>query len=328
MKHISLTALTTLALLGAHAQELRIGTGANLVVSGGAQIVLNDASLVNHGNIAAGNSNFIFSGSAGKQQVMIDGLRINFYNLTINRPSSQLMLHTDISVAGSLAMQGGNIELNHRNIDLGSTGSIAGENMGSYITGAKGGTVTAIALLNASQGIDPGNIGVQISTAVNLGSTVITRGHEQQLNDAGQRSIHRYYDIEPSYGDLKGAVIEVSYFETELGQNSASALSLWSLKNNSRFTMGKPDAAPANAAVRPFVQTYPNPVKGQFTLVVSIVQESETMVKLQDQFGRVVEQRKINLRRGLNTVSWDMSRYSAGTYFLICEDQNVKIIKQ
>jgi hypothetical protein len=79
---------------------------------------------------------------------------------------------------------------------LNNTAYLNNENEISRITGPTGGYVEATATLNAPSLLNPGNLGVYISTAEDPGVTVIRRGHVSQQNSYGDgNSIYRYYDI-------------------------------------------------------------------------------------------------------------------------------------
>src|SRR5689334_3324417 len=113
-QYIILMALLLPCLL--HAQSLRIERGASLVLQGNASIVLNDASFINDGKFQADKSSVVFT---GESQAFVGGIsRTAFNNLVLQ---NQLQLESDISINGQLTMSSGNLELNNRRLDLGST---------------------------------------------------------------------------------------------------------------------------------------------------------------------------------------------------------------
>jgi hypothetical protein len=336
-----------------HAQGLYIGRGANIVISGDAKLVLQDANLINHGTLHAGSSTFIFK-DEGKAASLIAGSGpTNFYNLTIDKPNSVLQLDNNIAVQGVLQLVKGNLELNRNNIDLGQTGSIAGEQATARITGVNGGTITVMTRLNAPQNVNPGNMGAMISANADLGPTLITRGHVQQVNAQGQTSINRYYHVRPAYGTGAQIDLRFQYLEPELGKNKSTDLVMWSgtgtqwtiaesggtgdswiIKNNlqaaNMFTLGI-GANTASINAKAGVQTYPNPAYEKFTLAVTSQRNMQGYIMLQDEFGRVLEKRSVTYRTGVNTMEWNLGRYASGNYYLVFEKgawENVKIIKQ
>jgi len=86
-----------------------------------------------------------------------------------------LLLVLDITSC-QLVLNSGNLELNNHTIDLGATGHIAEERNEARITGISGGIIKATVLLNAPRSVNPGNIGVEITSAANLGLTPLQEG--------------------------------------------------------------------------------------------------------------------------------------------------------
>ena len=209
------------------AQEVRISQGANIVANGDVKIILSETNMVNNGSFVAGSSSVLFTGTASRQRTFIGGnSRTQFYNLSVNRPFDLVQLDNDISVSGTLTMSAGNLELNNHRLDLGSTGVIIGENINASITGVRGGVIIATAILNAPARVNPGNIGLELSSQANLGSIVVTRGHVQQVNSSGQTGINRYYEIETSNNNAQVS-LRFFYLEPEVAGINESELALW-----------------------------------------------------------------------------------------------------
>ena len=290
--------------------QLHIQRGASMVAQGDAKIVLNNASFLNDGGFTPGNSTILFTG----QNKMFAGgsTRTAFFNLAIEH---DVQLWGDISISGKLIMDHGNLELNNHRLDLGTTGMIDGEKLSSRITGANGGVITTTALLNTPVNANPGNIGISITSNSNLGPITITRGHVQQINADGKRSIQRYYDIPAVNTDLK-----LHYFEPELAGNDQASLVLWKLNNN-RFTMGAGKAS---------LTAYPNPARDKFTLTFYSDASKKATMTLQDAQGHVLERRQGNITSGLNTVQWNIAMHAQGTYYVAVENSSmkVKVVKQ
>jgi hypothetical protein len=337
--------------------NLRVEQGTSIVANGDVKIVLNDANFVNNGSFTAGASTLLFTGSAAKQTMLIGGSsRTAFYNLSINRPFEQLQLDNDISVSGALNFTAGNLELNNRRLDLGSTGFIVGENINARIMGAKGGVVVATAMLNAPARVNPGNIGVELTSSANLGATTITRGHVQQVNARGQSGINRYYDIKAANSNAPVSV-RFFYLQPEVGGLNESELVLWSgdafkgwsaagkeygdvsmdwvSKNNlgqvNKFTLGLSEKNVFAARDVKGVQAFPNPARDRFTITVYSDVERGGIMSLQDEKGHVLERKQLQYIKGMNTAQWNIAKYAAGTYYVVFEGtglQNVKVVKQ
>lgn len=355
-RHLPALALALLP-FGAWAQSLHVGPGIHLVVSGAPGIVLQDAALINDGELSAGKSLFVFTGNAASKATFIGGSRpVAFYRLALNKPQGSLLLDNNISVADMLSIDNGNIELNNHTIDLGATGSISGERNDARITGAYGGTVKTTALLNAPQAVNPGHIGVEITSASNLGMTTVTRGHVAQDNAAGETGIQRYFDITPAVNTNLQVSLRFYYFDNELAGNDKEALNLFATKNGqqdwmlsgrdktngtagwlakndisrlSRFTLAiaKTPAVPVKAAAL----AWPNPSRDGFTLSVSSSTEKDYIVGMYDQQGRLLEAKRLHCAIGNNQLQWDISKYAAATYYLRFSGagiKNIAIVKQ
>jgi hypothetical protein len=137
-----------------------------------------------------------------------------------------VLLNGDIIIEGTLTMMSGNLQLKNHTLDL--AGIITGESNQSHITGVTGGVVRTTAYLNAPQALNPGNIGVELTSAANLGQTVITRGHLQQQLPDGGTGIQRFFVITPTNNIPLNATLRFYYLDTELAGIDENALTLWS----------------------------------------------------------------------------------------------------
>ncbi len=205
-------------------------TSTHWVANGTVHLVVNNAGVKNDGLFTAGNSTLSFTGNTGTANSFISGNgAVNLYNLTLNKSANGIQLNRNIGVYNTLLFTSGDsLFLNNYNIDLGTTGSLSGETNTKRITGRTGGYVQITQDLNAPSAVNPGNIGVGITSAVNLGSTVIRRGHLQQAD----ASIFRYFDIIPATNAGLNATVDFYYFHNELGVISESNLGMFSGSNS------------------------------------------------------------------------------------------------
>ena len=335
------------------AQGIHITPGAHLVVNGVPSLVFNNASIVNDGEFSAGNGSLLFTGdSASMARPFIGGgASVAFYNLVVDRGAGDLLMNNNIAVAGKVILNRGNLQLNNFVLDLGGSGSIEGERANSCITGVNGGIITLTTFLNAPRAINPGNIGVEITSEANLGYTVINRGH---LLQSGENGIQRYFDITPQ---LDGpASLRFFYLEGELagkgkgqlavfsGRAGESRLSLrgkdgsdptanWVLKRNvglsQRWTLAV-DSKRASFGEGGTV-VYPNPVRDAFDLRIVRDNAGSGVIYLYDGSGHLLEQKKVYWQAGVNTIGWDIGRYSRGVFYLSVDgriDGAIKIVRQ
>lgn len=333
------------------AQEVKVSAGLHVVASGSPQLVFHNLGLNNNGCFKAAGSAVVFTDSTSSLPVVIGGSsKTSFHQLAIHQ---DVQLANNIQVTGNIFLNKGNLQLDRYTLDLGSSGNIIGESNKSRIMGKPGGTVIRTAFLQAPDRINPGNIGVSITSAANLGTTVITRGHESPLQTTGTATTARYFDIAPAFNQNLDASLQFHYLDAELSGNEAE-LTLFSSdgygwkvsgKDNSnascnwltksrlgqlhRFTLAgskQPGLKASNT-----IQAYPNPVHDKLTVVLPVSSKQEVVLLLVDQLGQVIERRKVVCSTGSNVIEWNVQRYAAGNYHLAFEGIDagaVKIIKE
>lgn len=215
MKRINFCLLLTCMSYALRAQ-LYISPGATLHLNGNASLTLQNQDLINDGGISTpATGKFIFNGNGNNQ---ISGASVPaFSELEIAKTGTGLLtLGQNIQVAGKLVFTSNLIDMDNYNIELGSTGFLDGEKESSRIIATGTGEIISIAALNAPSGANPGNLGAIITSSQNLGSTIIQRGHQSQVNTHGTgSSILRYYDIAPSNNTGLNATLRIYYFDAE-----------------------------------------------------------------------------------------------------------------
>lgn len=340
--------ISIVALPPALQAQVQSSQGLKLVANGAVKLVFQDITLVNHGDITADNSTAVFKSS---MPLSISGSKaINFHNIILD--GENLTLDNDMLISGSLSLQKGNLQLNNHTIDLGYTGRIEGERNEARIAGNSG-IIKARAILNAPAAVNPGNIGVEISSTASMGETEIIRGHSTQFNTEGQPYVLRYYDIKPQYNINLRASLKFYYLDAELNNDKEEALTVfaykegnwavsgkdkndintnWVVKNNleqlHRFTLaGATNKALAVQNTKNSVQLFPNPTPGQFTVLLNSVEEKQAALTLYDQLGRLLERKRITARAGTNTITWNIGKYANGTYYLSFENLDFKTVK-
>jgi hypothetical protein len=151
------------------------------------------------------------------------------------------MAHAQFVVqSGVVISTNGNAVITLQDIDLVINGGISQQAGDGYwfFTGSGNNTIsgssspffdrldmakTGSAKIILSQNIS----GASITSAQNLGSTVIRRGHGSQTNSGGAgSSILRYYDILPANNTALNATLRINYLDAELNGLDESALVL------------------------------------------------------------------------------------------------------
>lgn len=147
----------------------------------------------------------------------------SFNNLTNSNTSTGLTLNRGVLVSGTLAMSGAtaNILLNGYNIDLSSTGTISGESNTDRIYGTSG-VVTTTRNLSGITALDVAGMGCVLTTAANMGSTTISRGHSASAGTGlDNNTLLRYYSITPTNNSALNATLQFNYFDNEMNGLSA-----------------------------------------------------------------------------------------------------------
>jgi hypothetical protein len=321
MKHTFYWAVLILVSFKGQAQGLHLMPGVRVVVSGAPQIVMADAGLVNDGELVADSSTFLFTGSSltigGRQNT-------SFYNLIIG---GDVNVFNSAAVTGNVFMQGGNLRLHRYTLDLGTSGRIIDERSASAISG---GLIKARAYLDAPHEVNPGNMGLALSSEGAMGWTTIIRGNEQQT-DAG---ILRYFSIDPEKSISVPVNYRLYYLEGELDGKSRNKLSLLTRDMGSWVARGKDQTdLTAGWVAKKYtgstqvvtlgvssgdgLRISPNPTSGPFKITCTSIQEGDRLISLYDMTGHLLKSRWVHCMAGVNTVEWDGAGYAAGAYRLV-----------
>ena len=228
---------------------VKVQAGTGIFTTGGVVITLKDMDLDNDGviNQLPGQGRFVFTGAANA--VIAGASASQFDQLEIAKTGNQrITLQQHINIGTGIAFTSGNIDLNAHVIFLQPAASLMGESELSRITGTAGGYVQINSTLNAPAGANPGNLGIGITSAKNLGRVTIRRGHQsQQSASANSYSILRYFDLIPDNNTALQAGLTINYLDAELNTldenqliiaGSADSLHWANLGYNTRSTTG------------------------------------------------------------------------------------------
>ncbi len=116
------------------------------------------------------------------------------------------------SILGTLSIPSGHLDLNGNTLTLDPAATLS-ETAGNTVIGTSG-VITTTRSLNAPAGTDIGGLGISITSAADLGSTVISRGHAAQAG-GGNNSIKRYYDVTPTNNTGLNATLAFHYDDSE-----------------------------------------------------------------------------------------------------------------
>ena len=200
-------------------------------------VCFNDMNLENDAplNMAHGDALVYFTGTAdnsitGSGAVFIDRLAIS------KSVGSRLLLNKNITIQQAVAFISGLIDLNGQTMQLAPVAILSTETDASRITGNSG-FVEISQLLNAPNSANPGNLGLRITSASNLGNTVVRRGHASQTNGGGMgSSILRYFDIQPANNTNLDATLRMDYLHSELNGMAENSLHFWKSSDLSNWS--------------------------------------------------------------------------------------------
>ena len=159
----------------------------------------------------------------------ISTTNITYNKLRINN-SAGTSLTNATTVNDSLSVILGDLNLNGFVLTLAPTGYLT-ETAGNTVTGTSG-YITTTRTINAPASLNAGGLGAVLTTAVNLGSTEIRRGHSVQNGLNGNTSFLRYYDITPAINTGLNATLVFRFDDSELNGKVESALSLFKSTNS------------------------------------------------------------------------------------------------
>ncbi|HPQ45481.1 MAG TPA: Ig-like domain-containing protein, partial [Syntrophales bacterium] len=205
--------------IGAHGLSI----GSSTTFSLGASTLNLSGDWSNAGTFTAGSGTVVFNGSTGNQTVA-NASGETFYQVTVNKAVGDVLLHTDVTVSGTLTITGGDVDLNGNILTLGSSGVLI-ESADATVRGESG-RIIVIRDLNAPDGEDVAGLGAVITSSANLGATTITRGHAPQTG-GGNSSILRYYDIAPANNSGLNATLVFHYDDSDLNGLTEGNLALF-----------------------------------------------------------------------------------------------------
>lgn len=216
--------------------QLTINAGTQFFVAGNMDLTLQNTDLVNNGSFTAAGNVITFTGNASSS---IGGSQpIQFNQLSLRKTNnSSVLLQRNIGIGQRITFTSGFFNLNGFDADLGTTGILDGEQESTRITGPNGGAVIFTANLNVPGSANPAGLGVSITSAQNLGTVTIKRGHQSQVNGSGLgNSILRFYDITATNTANLNATLRFRYFDGELNGLNENTIVFFQSQNNINWT--------------------------------------------------------------------------------------------
>jgi len=212
---------------------LQVDAGGTLNLENEATIGFKNGNLVNNGSINGATGRLLFLQDsayiAGTVSPVVGKLELSFKNA-----GGVLMLQSNAGINNQLSFVKGILDLNGHKLELLNEATISGETETSRIIGTTG-SVTKTVNLTPPNTLNPGNIGVEITSAADLGSTMIARDHEI-LTIEGSKGIQRNYTITPTNNTAVDAKLRFYYFDAELNNTDETKLQLWKTEDGLSWT--------------------------------------------------------------------------------------------
>ncbi len=220
-------------------KDMNLTVDGNLKANG--VISFTNGNFTMNGGFDSGTGKFIFTNTTTHDHYLYTSSSSNntFYDITVLGDVSTLYdLHllSDINVNNHLQLQSQKFNLSGHSINLGATGHIDGESNSQFLYDDPDigtGYIQSVVNIGASSTVNPGNLGLEITTHSNqMGSTVIRRYHKKADIGSGLYGTHRIFDVSPTYNgvDYGGNLnvdLKFNYFDDILGSIDASTLKLY-----------------------------------------------------------------------------------------------------
>ena len=238
-----------------YAQEVKIAGSTYLKTDGTIYITVKDANFVIDGELTdnsastliiddgdfTNNGTYTATGTVeltGDDNKTIGGTTsTSFKNLTINKTTNDIILGNEISVGGTLQMDGGRLDLRNDTIKLGEHGTLSGETDAKRIfasdattEGAGTGAITTIQTIVRNDVKDIAGLGLTITTldneyAYEASKVTITRGHTS-IDGTGtftaNKSASRTFTL-PGIGAIDdNTTLAFEFYDSEKGPMTGS----------------------------------------------------------------------------------------------------------
>jgi hypothetical protein len=121
------------------------------------------------------------------------------------------------------------------------------------------------------------------------------------------------------------AFVLCMFIHAAIGQNVAVAEK--TTLPNSNLPAGKTTATTSTSGYDK-IQVFPSSsVHDYCILALFSDKKQKAECLLSNAAGQVLQRKKVYLLSGINNISWDMSTYTAGVYYLSSEDNKIKVTK-
>ncbi|WP_420387244.1 gliding motility-associated C-terminal domain-containing protein [Roseivirga sp.] len=195
--------------------NLLITENTHFSTSANTAIHIIDTELSTEGNLNGKDAEFNLTSS--QLQTTLGGTgTTQLGKLYLSAPNGEFLLESSMQINSLIALNEGNLNLQGNNLILTSTEStIEGESNNQYIYSLSGGRIIKTLTLNQANKVNPGNLGISITSNDNLGLTEIHRIHESSALPTGT-SIRKSFEIFSENQPISPLDIGISYFDIDV----------------------------------------------------------------------------------------------------------------
>jgi parallel beta-helix repeat protein len=204
-----LTNYPVIDVLDATCKSITVDNGAILSISTGTLSVTGDWT--NNGTFNGGSGKVVFAGSV--DQILGGTQTSSFNDLDVNN-ASVLQLAGGISVAGTLTMISGSLNVADQTIDLANSGQLSGESSVNMVYGTTGTIIADNRAGEIGGGRNIAGLGIEIASLSAISDLDLVRGMASQTGST-KSSLRKYFDIRATPDVGLSASMKMYYFEHE-----------------------------------------------------------------------------------------------------------------
>jgi gliding motility-associated-like protein len=181
---------STLSSFGQNQMHISTGT---FVTADNAFINLDDTNIINEGTIRTTSANLVINAT---QTIALQGAGIYELHRLILNTTDVLSIEQNVFLNEQLIFNQGRVNLNDSRVDLGEAlGELIGETDDNYLYADGSGIIVKPFSFDLPADLNPGNLGLSLSSTENLGASEIIRAHEVLSLPGGAQSIRRSYEV-------------------------------------------------------------------------------------------------------------------------------------
>lgn len=186
-------------------------------------------------------------------------------DLLLRAEVAETVLGTDLLIYNQLVLDKGNFNIQNNIIELvNQTSEIIGEQEGRRVYSRGDGAMVKDLLLDSPDKVNPGNLGLEITSEESLGITTIIRRHRSETLPVGE-SLYRSFEIIPSNPFSKAVEVNFHYIVSEAKDVPSNDLFLWE-KNLDEWSLSKKSLGAGSTPVSNYVSGTIQPGSSMVTL--------------------------------------------------------------